>query len=423
MENNSGNQISEIPTILDTPLLNNQHSRLLCELLSRTLTFALAPLLCNAPELAAESEALGSAILNGYTDANLEEIGNRIRQLCFRIELKSGDINEQQEMLLNLFKLLLDNVAYLIDDENWLRGQAEIVQNLIAGPIHYYALENAALSLKEIIYKQGALKDSLSEVKIAVQNMTINFIDCLNSFATSINNYHNKITIYTEKIAQTEHSNELSSVLAEVIRETHIIQTETLHSCEQILVSQQQVSNATVRIKKLETELSEVSTLASHDQLTHSLNRRGLDEAFKREQARADRYGTALCGVALHLDNFKQLYEVYGHPVGDETLINVVKIFKATLRSMDVIGRLGGEEFVLLLPDTDINEAVSVINRLQAALTKRIFLHDKQRFFITFSAGIALRTNDEVLSDTIKRADSRLRLAQKTGKNQIMTAD
>ena len=146
----------------------SQQVQLLQELLTRTLTFAVASLLSNIPELATESEALGNAIKGAHTDAELTEIGNRLKQLCFRIELKSGDIAEQQDMLLRLFRLLLDNISYLLEDDSWLRGQIDVVQNLITGPVNYHALEDATQSLKEVIYKQGSLKDSLSEAKIKI---------------------------------------------------------------------------------------------------------------------------------------------------------------------------------------------------------------------------------------------------------------
>ncbi len=176
-----------------------QQSRVLRELLHRTLTFAVATLLSNLPELAAESSALGLAIKEAKTETELNDAGNRLKQLCFRIELKSGDINEQQEMLLRLFRLLLDNIAYLLDDDSWLRGQIQVVQTLIEGPINHRSLEDASQSLKEVIYKQGTLRDSLSEAKITVKNMIAIFIDRLGSMAASTGDSMEKWTSIRKK--------------------------------------------------------------------------------------------------------------------------------------------------------------------------------------------------------------------------------
>ncbi len=400
----------------------DQQTQLLRELLTRTLTFAVASLLSNIPELAAESEALGNAIKDARTDAELTEIGNRLKQLCFRIELKSGDIAEQQDMLLRLFRLLLDNVSYLLEDDSWLRGQIDVVQNLIAGPVNHHALEDATQSLKEVIYKQGSLKDSLSEAKITVKNMITIFIDRLGSIATSTGDYHGKIDIYTQKIAQAQHISELNTILDDVMRDTRSIQAEALKSRDEMLVAHKEAQEAEARIHQLESQLAEVSALASHDQLTNSLNRRGLDDVFVREQARSDRHGTALTIAMLDIDDFKKLNDTYGHEAGDEALIHIVRIIKDTLRSMDVVGRFGGEEFIVVLPDTPNMEAVEVVGRLQKELTKRIFMFNNQKLFITFSAGVATREPNEAMSEVIKRADEAMYKAKKTGKNRVVSA-
>jgi len=115
---------------------DSEQSRQLRELLSRTLTFAVASLLSGSPALVAEAESLGAATKLAHSEEALSEIGTRLKQLCYQIELKSGDTGEQQELLLRLFKLLLENVSELLDDDSWLRGQIEAVQNLIAGPIN-----------------------------------------------------------------------------------------------------------------------------------------------------------------------------------------------------------------------------------------------------------------------------------------------
>jgi diguanylate cyclase len=145
----------------------------------------VASLLAGAPVLAAEAESLGAATKLAHSEEALAEIAVRLKQLCYQIELRGGDSGEQQELLLRLFKLLLENVSELLDDDSWLRGQIEAVQNLIAGPLDVRALEEATRSLKEVIYKQGQLKHSLSDVKLTVKNMMMTFIDRLGQVAAS----------------------------------------------------------------------------------------------------------------------------------------------------------------------------------------------------------------------------------------------
>jgi diguanylate cyclase len=402
---------------------DNEQSRVLRDLLSRTLTFAVASLLSGAPVLVAEAESLGAATKLAHSEEALAEIGLRLKQLCFQIELRGGDSGEQQELLLRLFKLLLENVSELLDDDSWLRGQIESVQNLIAGPLDVRALEEATRSLKEVIYKQGQLKHSLSDVKLTVKNMMMTFIDRLSQVAASTGDFHEKIGGYSEKISKADNISELNSILDEVLKETRLVQSEALKARDKMVLARQEVQDAETRIHALEAKLQHLSELVREDQLTGSLNRRGLDDVFERETARADRRGTPLCIAILDLDDFKKLNDTYGHIAGDAALKHLVKIVKDTLRSMDVIARFGGEEFLILMPETSVEAAATTMTRLQRELTKHFFLHDNEKVLITFSAGVALRRPNEEQTELVKRADKAMYTAKQTGKNRVVIAE
>jgi diguanylate cyclase len=402
---------------------DDEQSRVLRDLLSRTLTFAVASLLSGAPVLVAEAESLGAATKLAHSEEALAEIGLRLKQLCFQIELRGGDSGEQQELLLRLFKLLLENVSELLDDDSWLRGQIESVQNLIAGPLDVRALEEATRSLKEVIYKQGQLKHSLSDVKLTVKNMMMTFIDRLGQVAASTGDFHEKIGGYSEKISKADNISELNSILDEVLKETRLVQSEALKARDKMVLARQEVQDAESRIHTLEAKLQHLSELVREDQLTGSLNRRGLDDVFERETARADRRGTPLCIAILDLDDFKKLNDTYGHIAGDAALKHLVKIVKDTLRSMDVIARFGGEEFLILMPETSAEAAATTMTRLQRELTKHFFLHDNEKVLITFSAGVALRRPNEEQTELVKRADKAMYTAKQTGKNRVVTAE
>jgi diguanylate cyclase len=393
------------------------------DLLSRTLTFAVASLLDGSPALAAEAEALGAAVKVAYSDAALADIGARLKQLCYQIDIKGGDVAEQQELLLRLFKLLLENVSELLDDDSWLRGQIEAVQELIAGPMDQRALEDATRSLKDVIYKQSQLKHSLSDVKVTVKNMMMTFIDRLGSVAASTGDYHEKIGGFSDKISRAENIGDLNVLLGEVLRETRLVQTEALDSRDRMIAARAEVQEAEQKIVLLEAELRHMSELVREDQLTGSLNRRGLDDVFERETARSDRRGTPLCVAILDLDDFKRLNDTYGHQAGDGALKHLVKIVKDTLRSMDVIARFGGEEFLILLPETTVEAAAQTMTRLQRELTKHFFLHENEKLLITFSAGVALRYPNEDQAALVARADKAMYLAKKSGKNRVIVAE
>ena len=405
------------------PLVEGEQTRILRDLLSRTLTLAVASLLSGTPSLVAEAEALGAAVKQAQSEEALADIAVRLKQLCYQIEIKSGDTAEQQELLLRLFKLLLENVSELLDDDSWLRGQIESVQALISGPIDQRALEDATRSLKDVIYKQSQLKHSLSDVKLTVKNMMMTFVDRLGQVASTTGDFHEKIGGYSEKISRAQNITELNSILDEVLKETRIVQNEALKARDRMVQAQQEVQDAEQRIHALEAKLQHMSELVREDQLTGSLNRRGLDDVFERETARADRRGTPLCIAVLDLDDFKKLNDTYGHIAGDNALKHLVKIVKDTLRSMDVIARFGGEEFLILLPETTIDAATQTMVRLQRELTKHFFLHDNEKVLITFSAGVALRKPNEDQTELVKRADKAMYQAKQTGKNRVVVAD
>lgn len=398
-------------------------SRTLREILSRTLSMAVAALLSATPELAKEAETLGTLLKAPCTDAVLNDIGNRVKKLCYHVETRSGDNAEQHHLVLQLFNLLLDNVGVLLDDDSWLRGQIDIVKSLMAGPIDPGSLEEATRSFKEIIYKQSHLKHSLSDVKEKVTNMMGTVIDRLGHVADSTADYHDKMSGYSNQIRQASHIGELSMVVDAVLRDTRLAQEDAMRAREKVLSSRQDVQDAEVRIQTLEEKLQHLSELVREDQLTGSLNRRGLDDAFERESARSDRRGLPLCVALLDLDNFKRLNDTYGHSTGDAALKHLVKIVKDTLRSMDAIARFGGEEFLILFPETTVQDAASTMTRLQRELTKHYFMHENEKLLITFSAGVALREPKEDQASVVHRADLAMYQAKTTGKNRVVIAE
>ncbi|WP_228535464.1 GGDEF domain-containing protein [Noviherbaspirillum malthae] len=410
------------PSIAAPPAPESKQLGMLRDLLVRTLTLALGSLLRKAPDLVEESEMLASSTRNANTEPALQNISARLKQLCFKIELRADDLAEEHELLLRLFQLLLENVGELLEDDSWLSGQVANVQDLLAGPLSRSALLEATRSLKEVIYKQGVLKHSLKEAKVTVKNMMITFIDRLGAVAATTGDFHEKMGGYTQKISQAQNIIELNAILDDMMRDTRSAQAEALRSREEMMAVRQEVQEAENRIHELESKLQEMSELVREDQLTGSLNRRGLDDAYEREAARATRRKTPLCVALLDLDDFKRLNDTYGHTAGDEALIHLVRVIKDTLRSMDVIARFGGEEFLVVLPETPLEEAVQTVTRIQRELTKQIFMYDNQKLLITFSAGVALRRDDEEQTELIKRADEALYEAKRAGKNRVVAA-
>jgi diguanylate cyclase len=404
---------------------DSQKEKQLREILVRMLTFSMASLLKNAPELAQECKSVGEDLNQSYSEEAMNEALSRLKQLSFQIELKIGDMDKQQALMTMLFQLLLENMHALLDKDSWLSNQITAVHTMISSPMSETSLEEVTKSLKEVIYKQGLLKNTLEEEKIAVKNLMVTFIDRLGSMVSTTDTYYQTISNFSKKVDKAADISDLNSALVSMMDATREAQKEAISSRDNMVFAQQEVQRAEARIAALENELILVGEMVREDHLTGSLNRRGMDESLEREIHRANRFDTPLCIALLDLDDFKKINDTHGHATGDEVLVHLVKVVKDTLRKLDIIARFGGEEFMILLPETPAEEAVQIITRLQRELTKRIFMNrdSDENLLITFSAGVALLLPEETQHSLLDRADAALYKAKHAGKNRVVLAD
>jgi len=166
---------------------------------------------------------------------------------------------------------------------------------------------------------------------------------------------------------------------------------------------------------RLRTELEH---LATHDSLTNALTRRHMDEACEKELERCRRHGRSMALLMMDLDHFKAVNDTYGHQAGDQILINLVVKVNALLRQPDHLGRYGGEEFLVLLPETSLEEAVTVAERIRAVCALA-----GQEPSCTVSIGVTSKQQDSDTVDTLMtRADAAMYRAKANGRNRVETA-
>lgn len=177
------------------------------------------------------------------------------------------------------------------------------------------------------------------------------------------------------------------------------------------------------RIVRLEQTLNQ---LASRDALTQCWNRRMIDELFTNSIAEATRKHSSFSLMILDIDHFKSVNDTYGHAAGDVALKHVVNLLNTNLREYDQVGRYGGEEFVILLPSTDRNEAWGVAERIRSAIQfQPTIVNDETIIDLTVSIGIAQfdRSRDANQSAFFERADKALYTAKQTGRNRIICSN
>jgi diguanylate cyclase (GGDEF)-like protein len=161
-------------------------------------------------------------------------------------------------------------------------------------------------------------------------------------------------------------------------------------------------------------------TLASHDSLTGALNRGAFEQRLDGELARAQRTGTSLALVVFDVDHFKSINDRFGHAAGDDALREIGDAVCSGMRRSDVFGRLGGEEFALLLPDTDMAGAAVVADKLRGSLSQRVVGGPS----LTVSFGVAeVQGGRADARDVFDEADRALYAAKRAGRDRVVRSD
>jgi len=173
------------------------------------------------------------------------------------------------------------------------------------------------------------------------------------------------------------------------------------------------------RIKHLEGELLQAKTDANIDFLTKIYNKRALREFFDKAEASYIESGTDYGIIFIDIDFFKKINDTYGHHAGDVVLAGTAGMLKKHAHKGDIVGRFGGEEFIVLCTGKTLKSAVEYINAIRARIQKSTFLYKETKIRLTMSGGVALRSQQASLNETIKVADDHLYNAKKSGRNQV----
>jgi len=170
-------------------------------------------------------------------------------------------------------------------------------------------------------------------------------------------------------------------------------------------------------IHKLNLDLQQAST---HDALTGLGNRRLLISHMEKEEDRSKRYRDRFVLAFIDIDYFKQINDVHGHNAGDQVLTETAECIKESVRGCDICGRWGGEEFLLILPRTDLNAGLAVTERVQQAISKLRVHVESGPIGLTVSIGVAEHQVGEKFLETLARADTFLFVAKRAGRNRMV---
>lgn len=279
----------------------------------------------------------------------------------------------------------------------------------------YYAISGLPVPARPAPEAQAASLAPCAELMTVLRELLWEVTDKTEHLAKDLGEKNRDLADNVDGLRGSRDKSEILRLLAAVVSQASGIQS-TVEASHHDLVETRQALAA------MQEELAETRQLLNEDALTGALNRRGLDQTLVREIARAQRNGGKLTLAMADLDHFKSINDEYGHEAGDQMLVHFTMLMKSVMRKSDALVRFGGEEFTLILPETDSRGAIFVLGRLQQLMASTPLVYEGRRIQATFSAGVATLRADENGHALLRRADEALYGAKDSGRNIIRVA-
>lgn len=387
--------------------------------LQATVRHALPPDHPRAQGLADELALLADRLaLEGATPA----LGQAVAEVC---ERAGRLLSHRHHLLTQVHRLsqeLAGSLADLSEDDSWVQGQLQSLQAHLAEAPNARDVQAAQVMLGETRQRQRGLRQERDQARQALKQMIHRMLHELGELDQHTGRFSDGMQRYAETIARADSLESLADVVREMVEEGQAVHGLVSSARARLHDEHGRALALEEQVRALEAELRRLSDEVATDALTQIANRRGLLSAFEREQARVAREASPLAIGLLDIDNFKRLNDSLGHAAGDEALVALAHHVRDALRPGDLVARFGGEEFVVLLPDTAVDEAQRILTRLQRLLSASLFMHEGQEVFVTFSAGVTAYRPDEAIAQALERADEALYEAKGAGKNRTCIA-
>jgi len=378
-----------------------------------------SPLYRKAPDLKRSAANLMHTIRHVKSCDEHADLRENIKEFSTNLSTLQNQEERANVQLKSLLSAIVKNVAGLNAEHSWLNGQMVRIDQALTANADETTLRNIESTLRDAGRRQTDLKKHLDEAKFALREMMRVFMERLSSMTASTGEFTTRIDHYAIAIDSAEDMSSVTQVVQRLLEDTRGIHERMSNAQSELASAQKIASQYESRSAELERELAKVSEEVRTDNLTRALNRNGLESAFYAEADRSLSDGSTLCLALLDIDNFKLLNERHGHDAGDDALVHLSKVIREALRPTDVLARLGGEEFVILMADTPLDIAVGIAEKLQRQLTRQFFLHGLEKLFVTFSAGVTRVNADEQQQAAIDRAEQALNHAKRLGKNRV----
>jgi diguanylate cyclase len=391
-------------------------------MLIRAIKLGVQPTLSSHAGLQSDGDELLDKIERAKELAEFEALSAAFSALLYKCAGLADDAKERSTKLQRLVDLALANFLESQESEGTLAQEIRGISTAFTHAKEPEQLVAVERQLKNVLIRQGTTKKGLEDAKQAMRALMATFVERLKSMVSATGGYEQRLNTYATQIRASTDIASLGKLVQNIVEDTANVQLDITRAQQDMAAAQAQVHAAELRIAQLQAEVAKLGDLAKADPLTGALNRRGLDEAFTQSMSLAARQQLPLSVVLLDIDNFKRLNDSHGHQAGDQVLAIMTQTIAGSLRASDSVARIGGEEFVILMPATGADAAIEVVRRLQRSMTSTIFMFDQQQIFVTFSAGVALWDGHESASALLERADRALYRAKQAGKNRVEPA-
>ncbi len=353
--------------------------------------------------------------------AKIAQISSRdalevIEALIDKVENNEVDLSHLVDAI--IYTLTPSYAPFMSDEIVHLKKQLKSDPNIIL--TQAFADDLFYLTNKRIKLDKEELKQKIKDLDRIAERLSIKILKILQKSGDSSTEIKN-IKIELQNWRQGEEN-------FETIKEKLLVIATSLDReiddfvCE-MKKEDEEIEKLKAKIRSLEQKVKKLSKEVKTDFLTNIANKKALQEELTKQESAFKRYGINYSIVFFDIDHFKNINDTYGHDAGDVILKSLGLLFRRYAREVDTIGRFGGEEFVAILPNTDKDGAYRFAEKLREIISKTKFLYKKTRIKVTVSAGVASRNEVNSKEELLKKADERLYLAKKSGRNRVCADD
>ena len=353
--------------------------------------------------------------LDMYGQVSKDDLEAMVRDLI-KILAKDSSHEVYQSLVPLIIASLSPSIASGMNDE-----LASISQELRNSP---ESLSTPALQkeIKQLIHKRIELDKVEVQKKVAVLDKILDEINRkIVELIQSSNISHAQVKEIRADLQNINFSQDsFESVQMKLIRIASSLENETKSLSEKMSHNQETISKLQSRITKLESALLVAKQEVKEDYLTHVATKRALSNELDRVEEAFARYKIDYTLCFIDIDHFKNVNDTYGHEAGDVILSTIGKILRKYVRQVDFVGRYGGEEFLVILPSTDMAQAIHFADKIRSIVEHFKFLYKNERINVTVSCGVSQRSMQKSKDETLNTADSFLYKAKEIGRNKVM---